>query len=384
MIQREARTKIQEMAGKFAVIALVGPRQSGKTTLAKNLFQEYDYVSLENPDRLEFALSDPYGFLEAYGPKTIIDEAQNAPTLFSYIQQIVDESSDTAQYILSGSQNFLLLEKISQSLAGRVYIAELLPLSQTEIQTVQKQELYPSILYGGYPRIYDKEIHPSDYFPSYIQTYLERDVRTIINVHDLGKFRQFVTVCATYTGQQVNANTISKEVGIDAKTVKKWLSILETSYIAFTLKPWFKNFKKRLTKSPKLYFYDTGLVCNLLGLDNAESIQNSSLKGPLFENYILTEILKCHHNHGKSKNFYFWRDSNGNEIDLIIERGLNVQCVEMKAGLTVTKNHIKALHYLDNLEHKLSIRHYLINATDGIEKRTNETILGWNHVNKIG
>jgi len=383
MIQRKAIRKIKEMAGKFPVLAFVGPRQSGKTTLTKIAFPDYQYVSLENPDRLEFATKDPKGFLESYGSKTIIDEAQNVPQLFSYIQQIVDENSETAQYILSGSQNFLLLETISQSLAGRVYISELLPLAHAEIATVQEQDLYTSIFKGGYPRIYDKNIQPNDYYPSYIQTYIERDIRSIINVHDLSKFRQFVTVCATYTGQLLNINNISKEVGIDAKTAKSWLSLLETSYIAFTLKPWFRNFKKRLMKSPKLYFYDTGLVCNLLGFEDAQSIQNSSLKGALFENYILTEVLKTHYNSGKSKNFYFWRDSNGNEIDLIIEKGLNVQCVEMKAGLTVKSEHLKSLHYLDQLEHQLDIKHYLINGADVVEKRSNETILPWNEVEQI-
>jgi len=264
-----------------------------------------------------------------------------------------------------------------------VYISELLPLSNAEIKTVEDQDLYTSIFRGGYPRIYDKDINPTDYYPSYIQTYIERDIRTIINVHDLSKFRQFVLVCATYTGQALNLNNLSKEVGVDAKTVKNWLSLLETSYIAFTLKPWFRNFKKRLTKSPKLYFYDTGLVCNLLGMEDAQSVRESSFKGALFENYALIEILKTHYNSGKSKNFYFWRDSNGNEIDLIIEKGLNVQCVEMKAGLTVKPEHLKSLHYLDNLEHQLSFKHYLINADDVVEKRTHETILSWNHVDQI-
>ena len=207
----------------------------------------------------------------------------------------MDDSDEVGQYILSGSQNFLLLEKITQSLAGRVYLIDLLPLSYTEINTIKEQTLQEAIYTGGYPRIYDKGIAPSDYYPSYISTYVERDVRTIINVHDLVSFQRFITICASQIGQIFNANSISRDLGISVKTVKSWLSILETSYIAFTLKPWYRNFSKRTIKSPKLYFFDTGLACNLLGLDNPEDIKDSPFKGALFENYTLLEIIK-HHN----------------------------------------------------------------------------------------
>ncbi|MBN9293004.1 MAG: ATP-binding protein [Flavobacteriia bacterium] len=371
------------MADKFPVLVFTGPRQSGKTTLSQLIFPEYRYVSLENPDNLEFAQNDPNGFLKIYDKYVIIDEAQNAPQLFSYIQQIVDESGVSGHYILSGSQNYLMLEKITQSLAGRVYLMELLPLCFSEIETVKKQDAYTSIIYGGYPRIYDKHINPSDFYPSYIQTYIERDVRTMLHVQDLSLFRKFIDLCAIHSGQIFNANSISKAIGVDLKTVQRWLSILETSYIAFTLKPWHKNFSKRIVKSPKLYFYDTGLLSYLLGIEDPEELLTSVYKGSLFENYALVEIMKNHKNKGLNRNYYFWRDSNGNEIDLIIERGLKIQCVEMKASATVKSEFLKSLHYLDGLDPTLQIKHYLINTQDESQQRTNETIVSWKNIEVI-
>ncbi|OJX38554.1 MAG: hypothetical protein BGO87_10590 [Flavobacteriia bacterium 40-80] len=383
MIRRNATAKILEMADKFPVLVFTGPRQSGKTTLSQLIFPEYRYVSLENPDNLEFAQNDPNGFLKIYDKYVIIDEAQNAPQLFSYIQQIVDESGVSGHYILSGSQNYLMLEKITQSLAGRVYLMELLPLCFSEIETVKKQDAYTSIIYGGYPRIYDKHINPSDFYPSYIQTYIERDVRTMLHVQDLSLFRKFIDLCAIHSGQIFNANSISKAIGVDLKTVQRWLSILETSYIAFTLKPWHKNFSKRIVKSPKLYFYDTGLLSYLLGIEDPEELLTSVYKGSLFENYALVEIMKNHKNKGLNRNYYFWRDSNGNEIDLIIERGLKIQCVEMKASATVKSEFLKSLHYLDGLDPTLQIKHYLINTQDESQQRTNETIVSWKNIEVI-
>ncbi len=384
MIQRNAKEKILEMAEKFPVLVFTGPRQSGKTTLSKLVFPHYKYVSLENPDNLEFAQSDPNGFLKIYDRYVIIDEAQNAPQLFSYIQQIVDESGISGQYILSGSQNYLMLEKITQSLAGRVFLMELLPLCHSEINTVRQQDVFLSIINGGYPRIYDKNIEPSDFHPSYIQTYIERDVRTMVNVQDLSLFRKFVDLCAVHSGQIFNANSISRSIGVDLKTVQRWLSILETSYIAFTLKPWHRNFSKRIIKSPKLYFYDTGLLSYLLGIETPEELLASTYKGALFENYALLEIMKNHKNKGLKRSYYFWRDSNGNEIDLIIERGLKIQCVEMKASATVKSEFLKSLHYLDSLDPGMQVKHYLVNTQDESQQRTNETIVSWKDTEIVG
>jgi len=258
MIPRLIENKLVEMAKKFPVIAVTGPRQSGKTTLCKKVFNKHRYVSLENPDIREYAETDPRGFLEEYSGKVIIDEAQLVPQLFSYIQGIVDQNNLSGQYILTGSQNFLLLEKISQSLAGRVYIYHLLPFSGIEIRSEYTSTLSSILFKGGYPRIYDKRISPIDFFPSYVQTYLERDVRNIINIKDLSLFSSFLKICAGRIGQIFNSSTIGNELGVDHKTVKSWLTILEASFVIFRLQPWHTNFNKRVIKSPKIYFYDKG------------------------------------------------------------------------------------------------------------------------------
>jgi uncharacterized protein len=382
MIQRNARFKMLEMAKKFPVLVFTGPRQSGKTTLSRLVFPDYRYVSLENPDYLEFATNDPRGFLKEYDQYVIIDEAQNAPQLFSYIQQVVDDSGLTGQYVLSGSQNFLLLEKITQSLAGRVYLMELLPLSHDEISTVQHQEVFDEIVKGSYPRVYDKDIQPRDFYPGYVRTYVERDVKTIINVQDLALFRKFLSLLAHHVGQLFNASRISKELGVDSKTVQRWMSILESSYIAFTLSPWHANLSKRIVKTPKLYFYDTGLVAYLLGIKKGSDVQTSSYKGALFENYSILEIMKSHKNKGIYQEFYFWRDSNGNEIDLLIVEGNRILCCEMKASQTVKSDYLKSLHYLDN-RGDYTYQHCLINSSGVSQNRTNERIVSWSDLSSI-
>jgi hypothetical protein len=377
MIERKAFVKLKSMAEKFPVLVLTGPRQSGKTTLAKMTFPTYRYVSLENPQNLQFALSDPTGFLAIYDQHCIIDEVQNAPQLFSYIQEIVDDSKLTGHYILSGSQNFLLLEKITQTLAGRVYIMELLPLCHSEIVQVRTTTIEEELFNGSYPRLYDMDITPRDFYPGYIKTYVERDVRSIINVQDLKSFRKFLSLLAHYAGQLFNASQLAKKLSIESKTVQRWLSLLETSYIAFTLQPWHNNLSKRVIKTPKLYFFDTGLLCNLLGIKSAEELMVSTYKGAIFENYILLELMKEQKASGKHVESYFWRDSNQNEIDLLVLDGRQMHCIEMKASLTVRSEHIRALHYLDNLVDGYDLSHYLVNFYDETQQRSNETILSW-------
>lgn len=383
MIKREANKKLQEMATKFPILVVTGPRQSGKTTIAKMTFPNYRYVNLENPDTRLFATNDPKGFLSKYDQYVILDEIQNVPELFSYLQQIVDESNIDGQFILSGSQNFLLLEKITQSLAGRVFMMELLPLTQSELVDYPMEDCFDAIVKGAYPRIFDKNINSEDFYSSYIKTYVERDVTSIVNVHDLNTFRKFFKLLSHYVGQQFNASKISNDLKIDVKTAQRWLSILETSYLVFTLPVWHQNFAKRIIKNSKLYFYDTGLVAHLLGIKSGEELLFSKYKGAIFENFGVLELMKSYKNRGLSTPFYYWRDSNGNEIDLIIDEGKKVKLVEMKASETVKSDHLKSLHYLDKLNTEMNFKHYLFNTSSDTHSRTNEMIVGWKDGFKI-
>jgi len=384
MITRLIEQKLLKMATKFPVIAITGPRQSGKTTLCKKIFKGYTYVSLENPDLKHFAESDPKGFMEEYNNKVIIDEVQNVPELFSYMQGVVDETSQTGQFILTGSQNFLLLEKITQSLAGRVYLYHLLPFSYIEINPQYKPSLLSAIFKGGYPRIFDKKIDPVDFFPSYVQTYLERDVRSILNVKDITLFSSFLKICAGRIGQLFNSSSISNELGIDHKTVKRWLTLLEASFVLFRLQPWHTNFNKRLVKSPKIYFYDTGLACYLLGLRKQEEIKTHFANGLLFENYIITEYVKNTWNQGNSLSSFFWRDSKGKEIDLLIEKGKQLKIVEIKSAKTISPNFFKGVEYFEKIASEYSIQKYIVYGGDEMRKQFNTQILPWNKIDKLG
>jgi len=383
MIERLIEQKLLDMATKFPVIAITGPRQSGKTTLCKKIFKEYRYVSLENPDNREFAQLDPKGFIDEYNSGVIIDEVQNVPELFSYIQGVVDGNDQTGQFILTGSQNFLLLERISQSLAGRVYIYHLLPFSYNELYNKYNPQLLSIIFKGGYPRIYDKKIAPHDFFPSYVQTYLERDIRSILNVKDITLFSAFLKICAGRIGQLFNSSSISNELGVDHKTVRNWITLLEASFVLYRLQPWHTNFNKRLVKSPKIYFYDTGLACHLLGLKKPEEIKVHFANGALFENFIITEHIKNTWNQGYSLSSYFWRDSKGKEIDLLIENGKQLKIVEIKSTKTIKPTFFKGLDYFENLADTYSIEKFIIYGGDETHKQFNTQILSWNNLEKL-
>lgn len=312
----------------------------------------------------------------------IIDEAQYAPELFSYIQADVDETKRNGEYILSGSQNFLFMEKISQSLAGRVAVFHLLPFSLNELR---KTSYFPNspfeyILKGGYPRIYDQQVDLKLFFPSYVQTYVERDVRQLVNVGDLQQFQLFTRICAGRIGQLFNQSAIANEVGLTHPTVKRWLSILQTSFVAYTLPPYFRNFNKQLTKTPKLYFYDTGLACYLLGIRSVEELEIHYAKGALFENFVITEIMKNFYNHGSIQSLYFWRDRTGHEIDLIIDIGGGMYPVEIKAGHTIQPRFFKNLEFFNKIsgnDPKLST---VVYAGDLNQKRTKGRIRSWNNL----
>ena len=378
MIARKLEKHIYSLIGKYPVISLTGPRQSGKTTLIKYLFPDYNYVNFEDIESRNFAHHDPKAFLETYGNHLIIDEAQYVPGIFSYIQVSVD-SNPEKQYILTGSQNFLLLEKISQSLAGRVAILYLLPLSIYEIQTSSYKDLdYLSYIYnGGYPRIYDKNLDPGQWLNNYITTYVERDVRQILNVTDLANFQKFVSLCAGRIGQLINFSSIANELSVSYHTVQKWLSILETSFITFRLYPYYKSYNKRLVKTPKLYFYDTGLACALLGLRDKDQIIQHFLKGELFENMILVELLKYYFNDGRKPSIYFWRDNIGKEIDCIINSGQNLTAIEIKSGTTIHQDFFKNLTYFKTLGGLSEDQLVLIYGGNESQRRTIARVLSW-------
>jgi len=351
MINRSIAEHVRQLAGIYPVISVSGPRQSGKTTLVQSLFADLDYVNLEDPELRDLANRDPRQFLVRYSDGLIIDEVQYAPGLFSYIQLEADRRKKPGQFILTGSQNFLLLEKITQSLAGRVALFQLLPLSIREVQEAGKgtEHLTATLFKGMYPRLFETGLDPSLYYPNYLQTYVERDVRQLVNVGDLSRFRTFLELCAGRIGQLYNQSALAAEMGMDHKTAARWFSLLETSFIAFTLRPYHRNFNKRVLKTPKVYFYDTGLACALLGIRKPEHLDNHPLRGPLFENFVVVEIMKDFLNRGIRPNLYFWRDQTGHEIDLLLDEGGIMFPLEIKASMTLHTDHWKGLAYFNTL-----------------------------------
>lgn len=345
MIRRDIAGFIEYCASKFRVISITGPRQSGKTTLAKMLFGKENYISLEDPDNRERALSDPRGFLSSLPSKNVIlDEVQNCPNLFSYIQTIVDSREHNCQFILTGSQNFGMLEKITQSLAGRVVMVELLPLSYNEIGQYKDFSNVDELIYkGGYPQVHAQNVDPVLWCKSYVMTYLERDVRSMLNIVNLSKFQLFMRLCAGRVGQLVNFSSIARECGVSYNTIKSWLAVLEARYIIYLHNPYFKSFNKRLVKQKKLYFYDTSIACALLGIKSHEQILGHYARGALFENFVIMEIIKNKFNQGLANNTYFWRDVSGHEVDIIIDDGDNVMPIEVKASQTFSSDLTKGL-----------------------------------------
>lgn len=329
----------------FPVLTLTGTRQSGKSTLLKNMLPEYRYVSLEDPDIREFAKLDPRGFLDDYDRYTIFDEAQQVPELFSYIQTKVDHDDLCGQYILSGSHNFLLMDSISQSLAGRCAVMKLTPFSIRELKDADiiPKDIWELMLRGGFPRIYDKNIDPQDYFPSYIATYIERDVRSVRNISDSAAFIRFIRLCAARSGQILNLTELAGKAGITVPTVKSWLSVLEQSYVVFRLQPYYNNFSKRLVKSPKLYFYDTGLLCYLLGISSKGNLRKSDQRGSIFETMIVSEYVKHWFSEGGDPACFYWRDTGQNEIDLLTEEDGLLQAYEIKLADTMNRDFLKTM-----------------------------------------
>ncbi|HAQ62492.1 TPA: AAA family ATPase [Candidatus Delongbacteria bacterium] len=377
-IKRELSGKLAELAKKFPVVAITGPRQSGKTTLAKFTFPDYKYVSLEDRDEKEFASTDPRTFLSQYEGGSIIDEIQKCPDLLSYIQTHTDKNNMPGEFIITGSENLLLSQHISQTLAGRAAYVKLLPLSINELMQTYKHEDFEEYIFKGfYPRIYDLKINPVDWYPNYINTYIEKDVRQLKNIDKLNVFEKFIKLCAAGCGQILNYSSMANDCGVSHNTISSWIGILEASYIVYLLKPHHNNFNKRIIKMPKLYFYDTGLTCSLLGLNSVGDLNNYFHKGALFENLIVSELLKKRFNSGKPDNLYFWRNKTGNEIDIVIDNGTDLIPVEIKSSRTINSEFFKNLKYYCNvsgIDRKQSV---IVYGGEQNQNRSDGRVLGF-------
>ena len=370
IINREIAEHLKKLANKYPVITITGPRQSGKTTLTKTVFNNHKYINLELMDNREFARSDPRGFLKRIPDGAILDEIQRVPELVSYIQGVVDEKQQMGMFILTGSQNFELINSINQSLAGRTAILKLLPFSISEIKKNYDVFDYNELIFKGcYPRIYDHDLDPTQALGDYFETYVERDLRQLIKIKNLSMFQKFVKICAGRVGQILNINSIGNDIGVSHTTIKEWLTILEASYIIFLLQPYYENIKKRLIKSPKLYFYDVGLASFLLGIENKKHIEVHPLRGNLFENLVIIEILKYRHNQGKRNNLNFYRDSSGNEIDLIYNIAQHKLPIEIKSGQTVISDFFKGFKTFEKVVPELFYGKVVIYGGDQYETR---------------
>ncbi|MEA1936975.1 MAG: ATP-binding protein [Patescibacteria group bacterium] len=391
MIKRNITKKILAYYKQYPIISLTGPRQSGKTTLVKKIFPKKPYVNLEDLENREFALNDPKGFLSQYENGAIIDEVQRVPEIISYLQVTVDEKKKNGLFVLTGSQNFLLMESIGQSLAGRTAIFKLFPFSSSELFSAKakfnKTKIDDLLFKGFYPKLFDKKVDTVGYYTNYIQTYVERDVRLIKNISNLSIFKKFLNLCAARTGQLLNISSLAEDCGINQKTAQSWLSVLEASFIIYLLRPHYKNYNKRVIKMPKIYFYDTGLLCSLLGLTDKKQLKNHYLKGSIFESFVISEFIKYKYNQGAEPNVYFWRDKIGNEIDLLIETPNKIIPIEIKSGQTINSNYFKGLKYYNNLSQGSGKNSYVVYGGNLKQLRSEANVLGWeylyNNIDKI-
>jgi len=384
MIPRLLHSKLIQLVTQYPIVAVTGPRQSGKTTLVRYTFPDRKYVSLEDPDVREFAAKDPRRFLGTYQSGSILDEIQRVPELFSYLQTRVDEAGQEGMYILTGSFNMGLLEGITQSLAGRVAILNLLPFSFSElVDSGRAPATLPELLFTGfYPRIYDKNLPPPEWYGNYVTTYLERDVRKILQVTDLDRFQRFLRMCAARSGTLLNLTSLGNDCGISHNTARSWLSVLQAGYIIFLLQPHFKNFTKRLIKSPKLYFYDSGLLAYLLNIESPDMLSIHAFRGQLFETWVIGELLKGRFNRGLRENIYFWRDRSGHEVDCIVDQGTTLLPFEIKSGETIGSDFFKGLQYWYELTGTDSDKGYVIYGGQNDQQRREAEVLGWESFGK--
>ena len=368
---------------KYPILTVTGPRQSGKSTFVKMLKPDFAYINLEDLEHRRFATNDPKGFVERYNKNVIFDEVQNAPQILSQLQVHTDAMAKNGTYILTGSQNFQLFEKITQSLAGRTALCTLLPFSLDEMTDAFKPKGWEELCWKGmYPRLHAQKIKPDLFYPDYITTYAERDTRQIMNIKDLSLFRKFMSLCAGRAGQILNVNDFSSTLGVDNKTVKQWLGVLESSYIIYLLQPWHKNYNKRVLKTPKLYFYDTGIAAFMLGIRSAADLKNHFARGALYENFIINELMKNCYNKRVQPQFFYFRDSNGNEADLLIDQGNFKYAIEIKSSKTMNDSFFKGLNYFKKLDDS-KVKTVCVFGGEADYTYKSHLVLGWNRLDAI-
>ncbi len=385
MIKRDIEKVLLKMAGSFKAVTITGPRQSGKTTLARMVFPDKPYLSLEAPDVRRMALEDPRLLLSRFPDGCILDEVQRAPALLSYVQEILDASRDSGRYILTGSQQFGLMEGITQSLAGRTAMLTLLPFSHAELVRggYAADSLEKTLFNGGYPPLFDQQVDPQQWLDGYLATYVERDVRQVLNVRDLTVFSRFLALCAGSVGQLLNASRLGADCGLNHGTAREWFSVLEASFVIFRLAPHHRNFRKRLVKTPKLYFFDTGLAARLLGIESPDQLLTHPLRGALFENWVVAEFLKSRFNRGKKSNLFFWRDNVGLEVDVLAESGGRLIPLEIKSGITLADDWFSALNKWSGLAGKSAAPGYLVYGGNEPWKRDGVEVVAWRNLDQL-
>lgn len=389
MIVRKLELKLRELAGYYPVVVITGPRQSGKTTLCQYTFPDKPYISLESFDNRDFADKDPRGFLSEYRQGAVIDEIQQVPELLSYMQADVDANAEPGRFILTGSQHFGLSEAIAQSLAGRCGVLALLPPDFCELGGFSNAptDLYSTLWQGAYPRIYDREIPAQQWLSDYVTTYVQRDVRQVINVGDLQSFSNFLKLCAGRTGSEINLSSLGNDAGVSHNTVRAWLSILETSYIIHRLPAWHANIRKQLVKAPKLHFFDSGLVCNLLGIQTPAQLTHHPLRGAIFESWVTAELYKAHIHVGQRPNMFHYRESRGPEIDLLIEAGQRLHAIEIKSGATASADFFRHVqHFAERMQRansSLVVNNHVVYGGEVSQKRSNGQIISWLELKRV-
>lgn len=382
LVNRAIFDTVSFLKDKYPILSISGPRQSGKTTFLKELFPGYSYITMEDVDNRNLLINDPKLFFDKNNCYVIIDEAQRSPELFSHLQIIADDKKIMGQFILTGSQNFLLLKSITQSLAGRVALFDLFPFDFNEMKSANllSNNYLNYILKGFYPAIYDRDIPYSLFYRNYLKTFVERDIAEILSIRDIRNFRKFVALLANRAGQILNLNSVAKECGITQPTANSWLSVLEASYVVFLLPTYHNNYNKRILKSPKLYFYDTGLLSNIMKVKSEDDMISSNIKGALFENFVISEMVKQAAHKCLQNDFFYWRDSNGNEVDLIMESPDGLEIIEIKATKSISMNLTKGLNYFYNLANDSAIKRKVVYAGDTNDKMYNTEFVAWRNI----